>query len=108
MELTSDDLINWRQTVTAAVDLLIPISLLLEALVHVFTEMVHFLVHSGRRFGLQSAKKISRISRQTDFWKIRENLFSRISRETDFLKISRKQNFANFAIFFQIREIREN
>ena len=36
------------------------------------------------------AKKISRISRQTDFWKIRENLFSRISRETDFLKFSRK------------------
>ena len=42
------------------------------------------------------AKKISRISRQTDFWKIRENLFSRISRETDFLKFSQKQIFREF------------
>ena len=54
------------------------------------------------------AKKISRISRKTNFRKVRENLISRISRKNDFLKISRKQIFANFANFFQIREIREN
>ena len=41
------------------------------------------------------------------FGKFRENKFSRISRKYEFSKISRKQIFAKFAIFCQIREIRE-